>query len=489
MSQDSLEFLFYPKSVAVVGASDNPVAFGYSFMRHMLDYGFTGKVYPINPRQSEVMGVKAYPSLKDVPGTIDYVMYIIGLNNAPEIFAQAAQKGVKAVHILAGRASETGRPEGKQLEQEILKQARRYGIRILGPNCLGVFCPKSGISFGYEFPKESGKVGAIMQSGGNSTDLVHIAGTRGVRFSKVVSYGNALDINEVDLFKYFLSDPDTDVIVSYIEGLKGSGREFLELVRKAASLKPVVICKGGRTAVGSRITLSHTASLAGSANLWETAIRQAGAVPVRNLDQLVNLAVAFSLLPPMKGNRVGIFGAGGGRSVLSADEWEENGFAVPPLPNDIRDELKRKGSQLWDWVDNPADVSIMIGDPLSICDVLSEIVKHPFVDFIAADAEEDPPFEKEAFIRHLTEDMEGYIRISKDSDKPFVIVFDERSPGINEMDSYIYRTRAELRTLLVKEGLPFFPSVGEAAKSVKELITYYQRRDEMTSGKESRCDF
>lgn len=478
MLQDSLEFLFHPESVAIVGASENPVTFGYFFMHHMLNYGFAGKIYPINPRQPEIMGVKAYPSLEDVPGTIDYIIYVIGLNNAPDFLAQAARKGVKAVHILAGRASETGRPEGKQLEQEILKQARKYGIRILGPNCLGVFCPKSGISFGFEFPKESGRVGAMMQSGGNSTDLIHIASTRGIRFSKVVSYGNALDINEIDLFNYFLNDPETEIVLSYIEGLKGNGREFLELVHKTARLKPVVICKGGRTAVGSRITLSHTASLAGSANLWETAIRQAGAVPVKNLDQLVNMAVAFSLLPPMKGKRVGIVGAGGGRSVLSADEWEENGFSVPPLPQGIRDELKRRGSQLWDWVDNPADVSIMLGDPLSPPDVLSVIVRHPFIDFIAADAEEDPPFDKEAFIRRLTEDMEGYIRISKECDKPFVIVFDERSPGVNEMDSYMYRTRAELRTLLAKEGLPFFPSVDEAAKAVKELITYYQRRDE-----------
>jgi len=478
VSQDSLEFLFHPKSIAIVGASENPTSYGYSFMNHMLNYGFNGKLYPINPRQTEIMGIKAYPSLEDVPGTIDYVIYLIGVNNAPDLLTQASRKGVKAMHILAGRAAETGRPEGKQVEEEILKRAREYGIRVLGPNCLGVFCPKSGLAFGYDFPREPGKVGALIQSGGNSTDLIHIASLRGVRFSKVVSYGNALDINEIDLFKYFLDDPETEIILNYVEGLRGSGREYLELVRKAASKKPVVICKGGRTSVGSRMTLSHTASLAGSVNLWETAIRQAGAVPVKNLDQMVNMAVAFSFLPPPKGTSVGIVGAGGGRSVLSADEWEENGFNVPPLPQDIRKTLKRRGSQLWDWIDNPADVSIMLGDPLTMPDILSEIVKHPVFDFIAADAEEDPPFDKELFIQHLTEDMEGYIKISKQCDKPFLIIFDERSPGINDMDSYIHRTRAELRTLLVKEGLPFFPSVAEAAQAVSELITYYRRKDE-----------
>jgi acyl-CoA synthetase (NDP forming) len=480
MLSKSLEFLFNPESVAVVGASENPTTYGYSFMQHLLSYGFHGRLYPINPRLPEISGVKAYPSLEAVPGAIDYVIHLIGVNNAPDVLAQAARKGAKAVHILAGRAGETGRPEGKKLEAEILKLSREYGIRVLGPNCLGVFCPKTGLSFGFDFPKEPGKVGALIQSGGNSTDLIHIASLRGIRFSKVVSYGNALDINEIDLFRYFIDDPETEIILSYIEGLRGDSREYLKLVSEAAAKKPVVILKGGRTAVGSRIALSHTGSLAGSVNLWETAIRQAGAVPVKNLDQMVNMAVAFSFLPPVKGKNVGIVGAGGGRSVLSADEWEENGFTVPPLPRDIRENLKRRGSQLWDWLDNPADISIMPGDPLTMTDVLSEIVAHPVFDFIAADAEEDPPFSKDAFIQHLTEDMEGYIKIRQQSAKPFLIIFDERSPGIKEMDSYIHRTRAELRSLLVREGLPFFPSVTEAAAAMNELITYYRRREEKT---------
>jgi acyl-CoA synthetase (NDP forming) len=326
-------------------------------------------------------------------------------------------------------------------------------------------------------------VGALIQSGGNSTDLVHVSTLRGIRFSKVVSYGNALDINEIDLFRYFADDPETSVIVSYIEGLKGDGQQYIELVRHAASKKPVVICKGGRTSVGSRMTLSHTASLAGSANIWETAIRQAGAVPAKSLDHMVNLAVAFAFLPPINGKNVGIVGAGGGRSVLSADEWEENGFSVPALPADVRQELKARGSQLWDWIDNPADVSITPGDPLTMPDVLSVIVKHPVFDFIAADAEEDPPFAKDAFIQHLVDDMQGYIKIKKECDKPFLVIFDERSPGREEMDHYNYRTRAELRSLLVKESLPFFPSVDEAAKAVKELIAYYRRKDAITNPK------
>ena len=301
MSRDSLEFIFQPKSIAIVGASNNPASFGCDYMNYMLSYGYSGELYPINPKQNEVLGLKAYPSLQHVPGEIDYVVCCIAIGNVPDLLTQCSHKGVKAVHIFAGRGSETGRPQAKELEAEILKRAKEYGIRLLGPNCLGIFCPKSGLSFGYDFPKEPGAVGAIVQSGGNSTDLIHFASLRGIRFSKVVSYGNALDINQNDLLEYFLQDPETGIILCFIEGLRGSGKTFLELLRKAASLKPVIICKGGRTRAGARWTLSHTASLAGSAKIWETAIRQAGAIPSRDIDELVDMAVAFYLMPPVRG--------------------------------------------------------------------------------------------------------------------------------------------------------------------------------------------
>jgi len=377
-------------------------------MRHMLNYGFKGKIYPINPRKTDVMEVKSYPDLEQIPDTIDYVIFCVGIENAPDFLTSCSRKGVTAMHILAGRASETGRPEAKKLDGEILKRAKEYGIRILGPNSMGVFCPASGLSFGYDFPKEPGHVGALMQSGGNATDLVHFSSLRGVRFSKVVSYGNALDINEIDLLEYFAEDPNTQVLLCFIEGLKGNPRKFLELVRRIASQKPVVICKGGRTSAGARWARSHTASLAGTAKIWEIAIRQAGAIPARDIDELVDMAVAFSLLPPVRGRRIGIGGTGGGRSVLTADAWEENGFSVIPLPQEIREEFKKRGSQIWDWINNPADRSIIIpGDPYNMPAVMSEMAKHPDFDLLAGTVAEDRPFEKEAFSEVIKSDAEG----------------------------------------------------------------------------------
>jgi acyl-CoA synthetase (NDP forming) len=482
MAYASLDSILNPKSVAVVGASDNPMGFGYNFMTHLKSYGFKGDIYPINPKSDEVLGIKAYKDLEDVPGDVDYVIHAIGVHLAPMIIQKASKKNAKCVHVFAGRGAETGRPEAKQLEADILKLGKELEIRLIGPNCLGLYNPTCGLSFGYDFPLDAGPVGALIQSGGNSTDLVHIGALRGVRFSKVVSYGNALDMNQNDFLRYFTDDPDTKVIVGFIEGLRGDSREFMDLLRKATAKKPVILCKGGRTDAGARLTVSHTASLAGSGKIWETAVRQAGAIPVRDLDELINMAVAFSMIPPIKGNRVGIAGCGGGRSVISVDEWADNGFEVPALPESIRQEFKTRGSQIWDWIGNPADVSIVApNDPFTMPAIVDLMLKHEDFDFVSADAQEDPPFSETHFIASVKENIEGYVQNRKENEKPLLMVFDERSVGITEHDSWNYRTRAEMRTYLVKEKMPFFPSVDEAARAVNEIIKYYNRKEEMES--------
>jgi len=185
------------------------------------------------------------------------------------------------------------------------------------------------------------------------------------------------------------------------------------------------------------------------------------------------------MLPPIKGGRVAAVGAGGGRSILSADAWAENGFEIPPLPEEIRLEFKKRGSEIWDWIGNPADASIIVpGDAFTVEAITAEMAKSSVFDFIAADAQEDPPFGKDHFIDLITTLTRGYIRARKETSKPILMIFDERSPGITEADSWNYKTRAQLRTELVQDKMPFFPSVDEAAKAVNEVIGYYQRRQE-----------
>ena len=482
MQRESLEFLFHPESVAVVGASADPNSYGYDYLKHLIDYGFPGKVYPINIRRAEVLGLKAYTTLDEVPGRVDYVIGCIALTQVPALLEACARKGTKAVHIFSALGSETGLPEGRALEGEILKKAREYGLRLLGPNCLGIYCPGAKLSFGFDFPNEAGGIGALVQSGGSAIDLVQYGALSGLRFSKVISYGNALDINEGELLEYLAADPPTRVILAFIEGLRVDGREFLELLRRAARAKPVIICKGGRSRAGARCTLSHTASLAGSSGIWDTAIRQAGGIPVRDIDDLVEMAVAFSLLAPIRGRRIGTGGAGGGRNTVSVDEWEENGFEVTALPEVIREDFRKRGSRLWYCLGNPADRSIATafpGDAFTVPGLLMEMAKSDSYDFICANmAGDEHPHSLENYRRVMEEHVDGYIKLYKESPKPFFLIFNSRPLGIKEMDGWRWREIARLRTRLLGAGVPFFPSVDKAAKAINELIAYYRWRDE-----------
>jgi acyl-CoA synthetase (NDP forming) len=343
---------------------------------------------------------------------------------------------------------------------------------------MGVYCPETGFSFCADFPKEAGDIGALIQSGGSSTDITRYGALRGLKFSKMVSYGNALDINEMDLLRYLADDPKTRVIIAFIEGLRGDGRDFLELVRYTAAKKPFIVCKAGLSKAGARTTLSHTASLAGSAAVWNIAIRQAGGIPVRDIDDLVNMAVAFSLIKPISGRRIGFGGSGGGRNAVSADQWENAGFEVVPLPSYIKEEFRRRGASLWDTLDNPADRSITIpGDAYTVPALFAEMVKDPNYDFICANvAADDHPYNKETFINGISQTVESYLKLAGESPIPFFLIFSDRPLGTPDLDHWFWREVARLRTLAIEKKVAFFPNVEKAAQAVNELIDYYQRR-------------
>jgi len=473
-----LEEILHPRAVAVVGASENPTAYGYLFTRYLLDYGYRGRVYPVNPNCSEVLGIKAYPSLRDIPGSVDYVICCIPASGVLDMLKDCPQKGVKGVHLLTARFGETGRRDATELEGEILKQAKRRGIRLIGPNCMGIYYPREGLSFGYDFPTEPGSVGAAFQSGGASTILIRLASLRGIRFSKVISYGNALDYNESDFLDYFSQDPETKIILSYIEGAK-DGRRFIKALRNAASVKPVIVIKGGRGKSGTRAVASHTAALAGSIKIWEAVIAQAGAISAQNLDEMTDLAVSFYFLPPIRGVRVGIAGGGGGPSVLSADECEEAGLDVIPLPSEVREEVKNKAPILLDWVGNPADVSIMVGTTFMKSGgsgMLEIMARNQNFSFLVANIAEDAPFGKQEMLGMIGSQVEEYIKIRRETSKPLLVVIGEKSLGIESHDNWRWKFLSEMRTQLIAANIPTYPTIGRAARAARKFVDYYEKR-------------
>jgi acyl-CoA synthetase (NDP forming) len=351
-----LDYIFHPRSIAVVGVSGKPRDWGGGnmFLQGLQKFGFPGPLYPVNPNVEEVLGLRCYPSLSAIPGPVDHVISSIPAEGVLSLMDDAAAKGIRSLHFFTAGFRETGEQDRVELELAVRAKAKAAGIRLIGPNCMGLYCPASGVTFGGDFPKEPGNVAFISQSGLNGEDLVHSATLRGLRFSKVVSYGNATDLDESDFFEYCAVDPDTEIILSYIEGVK-DGRRFQRALRAAAAAKPTVILKGGLTDAGDRATQSHTGSLAGSPQVWDALYRQAGAVYAESLEDLVDMGVAFRFLKPPKGRGVAIIVVGGGSSVLAADAAERVGLTVPALSEDVQAQLRAFTPIAGTSIRNPLD--------------------------------------------------------------------------------------------------------------------------------------
>lgn len=475
---DILESAFHPKAVAVVGASDNPISFGHHYVRHLLDYGYRGHIYPVNPSKEVILGLKTYPSLSSIPEPVDYVICCIPASMVVDLLAECPAKGVKVVHMVAGRLSETGRQEAIDLEAEILQAARRFKVCLIGPNCMGLYYPREGIAYGYDLSREPGTVGAVFQSGGASELLVRHGELRGLRFSKVISYGNALDLDESDFLNYLAHDNETKVIAGYFEGVK-DGRKFLNALADAAHAKPVIAIKGGRGIAGTKAAASHTAAIAGSATVWETAFKKAGVIQARDLSELVDFLVAFSFLPPIRGNRTGIImTAGGGLCVMAADICEEAGLAVSPLPPEIREELRVKAPEIWDWMGNPVDASVLnnvsVSWPEGLVEITRMLARSPHIDLIIAELTDDSPFSEELWNNFVKNQAAAMISLTEDKPNPLIGVVDSGLVGPARLPSRPWKVLAELRAQLIQAGIPTYSTVSQAVNAVRQFIKYWQ---------------
>ena len=475
MSNHILAEILHPRSIAVVGASVNGP--GWRFLLPLLEFGFKGKIYPVNPKYPEIGGLKSYGSVSEIPDTVDYIISVVPAREVPNMLKQAASKGTKAVHLFTARFSETGRPQAIQLEQEIRELAKQLGIRIIGPNCMGVYYPAQGISFEGEFPREPGNVALISQSGNMAGEIVRSGGLRGIRFSKVISYGNAIDLNESDYLEYFAQDTETATILIYIEGTK-DGNRFVNTLRHTTSKKPVIILKGGRGEAGARATSSHTASLAGSMEIWKTALYQTNAIWVDSAEELVDMAVSFSFLPPFKGRRVGVTGGAGGASVLAADQCEMAGLEVIPLPQEFREQLKNRGVSVWDWLSNPADLSIREDESLTVGGIVELMAQDPHFDLLIVMINihrhrDQPTVTLDDFLKQHNFGLEVILNTART--KPILGVVPERGFGIDEWDSPEWKLSCELRSKLVASGIPFYPTVYRAALAARRMADYYAK--------------
>lgn len=343
--QNPLDFFFYPRSVAIIGASTNPEKAGNALVRNYIDYGFKGKIFPINPKSPEILGIKAYPNLQSVPFDIDLAVFALPAKIVVQSIDECPPKNVKAVVVHSFGFAESGQ-EGKAYQDRLVAVARANDMKVVGPNCQGVMCTESRVPWSRRstFPRTVGGVSVISQSGGGGGSLVNLAHERGVGFNKIVSIGNESDVSVMDFLNYFAADDGTQSIFLYLEGFK-DGQRILDVVKPLSAKKPIIAYKIGRTAAGAKAAASHTGSLAGSIEVYDGVFRQTGIIRAGSIDDGLDYLVAleniwFGQKRP-EGYRVGIVSGPGGPGVASADACVEAGLEVPPISAKSKSSLNK----------------------------------------------------------------------------------------------------------------------------------------------------
>ncbi len=338
-----LDVFFYPRTVAVIGASRDPKKTGNALIQNMLNYGYQGAVYPVNPSEDEILGVKAYPSIMEIPEEVDLAIFTVPAPAVVKLMEACGQKGVRAGIVHSSGFAEAGK-EGAQLQKQMVEIARSYGIRLVGPNCVGILCTESRLPWARRstFPTEVGNVSVISQSGGGGGSFVNLAFHRGICFNKVISIGNECDVSVIEFMEYFGTDPKTDIIFVYLEGFK-DGTRFVEVAKGLTQTKPIIVYKIGRTEVGQRAAASHTGSLAGSIQVYDGVFRQTGVLRAEGIDEALDYLVAFSNLffkqGAPRGRRVGIVSGPGGPGVATADACVDAGLEVPDFSEETKQRL------------------------------------------------------------------------------------------------------------------------------------------------------
>ena len=384
--QRNLTPLFQPGSIAVIGASSNPVSISGRPLKY-LKQGFDGEIYPVNPRYESVQGLKCYPSIKDVPGEVDTALIGVGIQRLFPILEECADKGVKSCIILSSGFAEADQ-EGETYQKQLKEFADRTGIAVCGPNCIGVVnLPlKALASFSPVFEHaayQTGKVALVSQSGALGHGMFTIAQEAGVGFNYVISSGNEVDLTAGDYLDFLVDDPDTDMILGYLEGWR-DGKRFFDLAARAKERKkPLVFLKVGKSQVGQKAALSHTAALTGSNVTYGIVFRQMGVVEAGDLDELIDYAVGFLPKKYPKGGNLAIVTASGGAGILTADKAEEYGLDVPELEGETRRKLEEIipsfGSAM-----NPVDITgQVLNDPAMFKKAMNILLEDPDIHMLA----------------------------------------------------------------------------------------------------------
>jgi acetyltransferase len=474
-----LHSFFYPESIAIVGASGNPLKMNFTITENLLRLKFKGKLYLVNPNTGEILGIKTYPNLTSIPDDIDLVVSAVPYHLTLDIVKQCVDEGIKRLVIVAGGFSEAGK-EGEELHKEIEKITRENGIRVLGPNTLSPINTSNNfvISFHTVEKLKNGGLAFVFQSGLYEYKLNWLFSHLGI--SKILDLGNKMDINEVDALQYLAEDPDTKVITMHLESVRGDGRHFMKLLKDTSKKKPIIILKSGRTAAGAQAVVSHTGAIARENDLlFDSMLRQVGVIRAQDLDEFFDFAkvFAFSILP--KGNRVTVVNLSGGEGVIAADACERHGLKMTKPSEKTYERLKRVFPP-WEIPLNPLDVGpcmefhiadfatdfskffIEVGSLLEDENVDCMVMQIPITIFLKAST--IPGFSQSDFSELMDRVVNIYLRVKEK--KPLTL-------WKSSMDS----TEAEFVKRLEQSEIPVYSSAEKAAKALGVLYKYKKMKE------------
>lgn len=467
--RQALDVAVNAKSVAVVGAT-RPREYGYPGMFGcMRNYGYAGRLYPVNPKLSDIDGIKAYPNLTALPEPVDLVIVAVPAPFVPDVLRECIATGNKTIHIFTSGFKETGEEAGIRLQEEMKKIALEGGLRVIGPNCMGFYVPKTRLLTWTTAPKESGSVAFVSQSGGNTQDFTNYAARNyGIQFSKAFSYGNALTLDSTDFLDYLAHDDETKIITMYLEGVK-DGRRFLKLVSEINRQKPVIIYKGGLSETGALAVSSHTGALAGGEKIWQAFFRQTGAVLVESLEEMADVTLAFHHLGKTRGRKTTVLGFGGGAGVSVADNCAKTGLALPTFSPGLINELRKLIPPAGAMIRNPIDAAVAFVNFNIMGDVLQLLGKTDEIDNIIVSVPLDWLFDEEkggGYIEKVALYLAGEGR-KRAGGKPMVAVWRQYEPR-----QEIQRWVPVLKNIFLSAGIPVYEGVPRAVNALAKLTAY-----------------
>ncbi len=462
-NNEPIDAIFHPKTLAVVGApQERPLGWPGIF-GCIRDYGYPGRLYPINPRVTHVEGLKAYPDLVSVPEPIDLVILSVPAVAVPAALMDCVASGNRNVHIFTAGFNETGEEKGLKLHRQILEIARSGGLRVIGPNCMGVYVPKEQLTTWVNPSKEAGPVAFVSQSGGHAQDFTGFASQMGIHFSKVISYGNALTLDSTDFLEYLAEDADTKIITMYLEGVK-DGRRLLEIVTRVNKTKPVIILKAGLTEAGTRAVATHTGSMAGGGHIWDAFFKMSGAIRAYSLEDMARITLAFRHLDTTDGTRIAVIGHGGGIAVSAADACSNAGLTMPPFSDKMQQDLRAFIPSSGNMIRNPVDAIPVFIDTANLSHMLDLASAEADIDMLMVSLSLDWIFDVDngGHITRIAEYLAGPARDYVHG-KPLVVTWrsyrnDPRIPALG----------LGIEKLLLDSGIPvyrgFVPATGVLAR-------------------------